>query len=223
MFKRILNDVQNYGESNMNVDERRGRLRETLVEAALARIGAEGLSALKARDLARDAGCAVGAIYNVFPDLDALVMTVKSRTLGAIDTAMSQVDAAGTSLPPAERLERLGLAYLEFAMLEPRLWRCLFEHRLPDDYEVPAWYTDQLADLFRHLMLPLAELFPRREPAERGEMAQALFAGVHGIVALGLDGKLGAVTREVITGRIRFLVGAALRGTTGTAGFQPAS
>ena len=196
----------------MNVDERRGRLRETLVEAALERIGAEGLSALKARDLARDAGCAVGAIYNVFPDLDALIMTVKSRTLGAIDTAMSQVDAAGAGLPPAERLERLGLAYLEFAMLEPRLWRCLFEHRLPDDYEVPAWYNEQLTDLFRHLMLPLGELFPARAAAERNEMAQALFAGVHGIVALGLDGKLGAVTHEIIAWRIRFLVSSALEG-----------
>ena len=196
----------------MTVDERRGRLREALIEAAMARIGRDGLPALKARDLARDAGCALGAIYNVFPDLDALIMAVKSRTLAAIDVAMSGVEESFGDLAPSRRLEKLGLTYLDFAMTQPRLWRCLFEHRLPDDYEVPAWYTEQLTDLFRHLMLPLGELFPARSIAERSEMAQALFAGVHGIVALGLDGKLGAVTHEIITWRIRFLVSSALEG-----------
>jgi AcrR family transcriptional regulator len=178
----------------------------------MSRIGADGLSALKARDLARDAGCALGAIYNVFPDLDALIMTVKSRTLGAIDAAMSAVDESFGDLAPAHRLEKLGLTYLEFAMHQPRLWRCLFEHRLPDRYVLPAWYTEQLTDLFRHLMVPLGELFPARTAVERSEMAQALFAGVHGIVALGLDGKLGTVTHDIITWRIRFLVNAALEG-----------
>ena len=196
----------------MTVDERRGRLREALIEAAEARIGRDGLAALKARDLARDAGCALGAIYNVFPDLDALIMTVKSRTLAAIDAAMSEVGQSPGALSAYERLEKLGLTYLDFAMHQPRLWRCLFEHRLPDDYEVPAWYNEQLTDLFRHLMLPLGELFPARAAAERNEMAQALFAGVHGIVALGLDGKLGAVTHEIIAWRIRFLVSSALEG-----------
>ena len=207
-----LNTVHGYGESKMTVDERRGRLREALIEAAERRIGADGLSALKARDLAKDAGCALGAIYNVFPDLDALVMAVKSRTLAAIDAAMSQIGEAFGDQAPALRLEKLGLTYLDFAMRQPRLWRCLFEHRLPDHYEVPAWYNEQLADLFRHLMVPLNELFPARAAEDRNEMAQALFAGVHGIVALGLDGKLGAVTQDIITGRIRFLVRAALEG-----------
>ena len=49
---------------------RREVLRKSLIDIATQRIARDGLSALRARDLAGDAGCAVGAIYNVFGDLN---------------------------------------------------------------------------------------------------------------------------------------------------------
>ena len=52
------------------VAERRKALREDLINIAEATIAREGLSGLKARDLATEAGCALGAIYNVFGDLN---------------------------------------------------------------------------------------------------------------------------------------------------------
>ena len=75
----------------MNVDERRGRLREALIEAAMAAIRAQGLASLKARDLARSAGCALGAIYNVFPDLDALISEAIASTGAASIKDMGKV------------------------------------------------------------------------------------------------------------------------------------
>lgn len=190
--------------------ERRERLREKLVEAAEAAITDGGLAAVKARALAEAAGCAVGAIYNVFPDLDALVLAVNVRTLERIDAVMGEAAARAGGAEAV--LEALGLAYLDFAAGESRRWRALFEHRLPEDYPVPDWYTARLEAVFRHLRDPLAELFPGREPYKVHEMANTLFSGAHGIVALGLDGKLGRVPREVLAARIRFLVRAVLIG-----------
>src|SRR5918911_2138437 len=70
--------------------ERRRRLRDTLMAAAEGMIRRQGLSGLRARELAKAAGCAVGAIYNVFPDLDGLVLAVNAGTLDRIDAAVGE-------------------------------------------------------------------------------------------------------------------------------------
>src|SRR2546426_7778364 len=78
--------------------ERRQELRGALIEAAERAIGKGGLEALRARDLAEEVGCALGAIYNVFPNLDALVFEVNARTLRAFEAFLAE---AWPSSPPA--------------------------------------------------------------------------------------------------------------------------
>src|ERR671932_555397 len=77
--------------------ERRRRLRDALIAAAETMIRADGLGGLRARDLARAANCAVGAIYNVFHDLDALVLAVNAGTLDRIDAAIGRAGKAGAA------------------------------------------------------------------------------------------------------------------------------
>ena len=83
--------------------ERRRRLRETLLASAEAMIRAEGLGGLKARELARAARCAVGAIYNVFHDLDSLVLAVNAGTLDRIDAAVARAGTAENSTRAVSR------------------------------------------------------------------------------------------------------------------------
>ena len=59
---------------------RRKDLRDRLIDIAEQVIRKDGLGAIKARDLATQAGCALGAIYNVFDDLGDLVLEVNART-----------------------------------------------------------------------------------------------------------------------------------------------
>jgi len=82
---------------------RREELREALLAALERTVLAQGWQALRARDLAREVGCAVGAIYNVFPDLDALVFAAKGRTLELLDRELGQAVgavAAARSITP---------------------------------------------------------------------------------------------------------------------------
>ena len=69
--------------------EKREGLKVALIDAAENAITTGGLSALKARDLAIEVGCALGAIYNVFPNLDSLVFEVNARTLTAFEDFLS--------------------------------------------------------------------------------------------------------------------------------------
>src|ERR1700730_2329906 len=73
------------------IGERRQQLQDALVDAAEKTIAEYGLVALRARDLAAAAGCALGAIYTAFPDLDAIVIAVNMRTLGLLDRHLRAV------------------------------------------------------------------------------------------------------------------------------------
>jgi AcrR family transcriptional regulator len=69
--------------------DRHTALREQLIDAAECTIAEKGLTALKARDLAQEVGCAVGTIYNVFEHLDELVLCVGLRTLAMLEAALA--------------------------------------------------------------------------------------------------------------------------------------
>lgn len=194
----------------MSTADRHAALRAALTDIAERRIAEGGLAALKARDLAKEAGCSLGAIYLHFPDLDALVFAVQARTLDLLDAAVSA--AAGEGAAPAPRILALSLAYLDWAAANRPRWAALFDHRLPADAEVPPDYRAQRARLFRHVEAPLAALLPQATPAEREALARSIFAAVHGIVSLGLDEKLETTPLPALRAQLAAVVLALARG-----------
>ena len=168
-------------------------LREQLIDAAERTIAERGLAALKARDLAREVGCAVGTIYNVFEHLDELVLCVGSRTLAMLEAALGAVRLPGrhgSGEEAVDDLVRLALAYLEFAATHTLRWRALFEHRLSEDRSPPEWFVDRQHRLFAQVERPLAALLPELDQEARRVLARTVFSAVHGIVALGPEEKL---------------------------------
>src|SRR6476661_9917327 len=109
--------------------ERRAKLREALILAAEKSIAAKGLACLKTRDLAREIGCANGAVYNLVEDVDELILRAGSRTLARLDAALTAAEREGPAAPN-EILVRIALAYCDFAAENLELWRALFEHRV---------------------------------------------------------------------------------------------
>ena len=135
--------------------ERRAKLRELLILTAERRIAAGGLAGLKTRDLARDIGCANGAVYNLVEDMDELILRVGSRTLARLDTALTAAESDGPA-SPRETLVRIAVAYCDFAAENLELWRALFEHRMAPGKPVPEWAISEQMNLFRHIYHPLA-------------------------------------------------------------------
>jgi AcrR family transcriptional regulator len=191
--------------------ERREKLRGELILAAERAIADKGLAGLKTRDLAREIGCANGAVYNLVADVDELILRVGSRTLARLDEALTSAEGAGAP-SPQETLVRIAIAYCDFAAENLELWRALFEHRMAPDKLLPDWAISEQMELFRHIYRPLAALFPKRSPDELGITARSLFSAVHGMVALGLEQKLVAVPLPALRNEIAALVRAALDG-----------
>ena len=202
--------------SETSTDQRRARLRDALVTAAEQAIAQQGLGSLRARALAEEVGCAVGAIYNVVADLDDLVLLVNARTLAALESDLSAADrvAEPTEGPNAaiERLVRMALAYLDFAAAQTPRWRTLFEHRMPAGREVPPWYREQQQRLFAYVEELLLELQADESRVRRALLARSLFSALHGLVVLGLEEKLQAIPLPVLREQVRFVVTAIGRG-----------
>jgi AcrR family transcriptional regulator len=191
--------------------ERRAKQREALIEAAERAITSKGLAGVRSRELAGEIGIANGAVYNLVDDIDALILSVGSRTLARLDAALTEAESSG-SPQPIERLVRTAIAYCDFAASNFELWRALFEHRMAPDKPLPDWAISDQMSLFRHIHGPLTELFPAQSPAQLSLTARSLFSAVHGMVSLGLEQKLIAVPLDALRAEIATVVRATVSG-----------
>lgn len=168
------------------VQARRAALRDTLIVNAERRIAANGLKTLRARDLAQDAGCALGAIYNVFGDLDDLVLAVNARTFKQLGATVAEA-LADAPQDATQQLIVMSHAYHAFAAQHFNLWRALFDIERARGEAAPEWYLQEMAQLFAYIDAPLSVIFPDHDAETRGLLTRGLFSSVHGIVLLGLD------------------------------------
>jgi AcrR family transcriptional regulator len=183
-------------------------LRAELLAAAEQQIETRGLAQLRARDLANQAGCSLGAIYNVFADLDELILAVNANTLRAIDREMTGLEDG----EPLRWLTALANAYLSYAVHNRLRWEALFGHRMPADAIVPQWFQDIQNAAFSRAEAPLALLRPDLPDVARALLGRSIFAAVHGMVALGLDRRLPPMDLAVLRSQIALVVGAIVRG-----------
>jgi len=184
---------------------RREQLRERLIAVAERSIAEGGLSALRARDVATQANCALGAIYTAFADLDELVLCVNARTLARLEAALTSPARDGGELL------RLARAYVNYARDEGPRWRALFEHRMPGK-PLPEWYAQELDHLFSLLEAPLSRLLPGAPKEELHARARTLFSAVHGIVLIGVEEKLAPTSAKALDAALEEFIATVERG-----------
>lgn len=188
------------------VRKKREELRAKLLMIAEDRISQDGIDAIRARDLASEAGCAVGAIYNVFGDLRDLIMAVNSRTFERLRTGLEEeIRALGTT-DPLEIIVAMGHGYLKFAAENTPAWKTLFDLQRAAEKEVPKWYQEDLNLIFKEIARPIKKLNPTLDDTETLLLTRALFSAVHGIVTLGLENRISAVPSEDLQKIIAFTI-----------------
>ncbi|MEJ1158544.1 TetR/AcrR family transcriptional regulator [Prosthecomicrobium sp. N25] len=167
-------------------------LRRDAVAAARAVVDAHGVGGLTVRRVSEAIGCSVGTIYNLFADLDDLIVHVAS---GILDDMHEALFGPPGPADPVERLRDLAQRYLAFAVANPRLWSMLFEYSTADDRPLPDWHVARIDRLVRAVQETAAAAIPGG-PEDVKASVDVLWASVHGIAALALRGKLGIVTAD---------------------------
>lgn len=97
-------------------------LRQRLIDSAIIALG-EGVGELSLRALARDLGVSAMASYRYFPSKVDLLGAVVEEGFVRLETALR---AADRSARGSQALMAQGLAYVDFAMAQPGLFRLMF-------------------------------------------------------------------------------------------------
>jgi len=168
-------------------------LKKLILAASTNLIETAGLTGLSAREIARRIDYSPGTLYNVFENLDDLILTIEGELLDRLAAELAEVPTAGD---PRQRVHRLAERYLKFTHQNPRLWNLLFEHHLPEGREVPAWYRQKIEALMGQVEDALAPLMVGADPRTVQRSARALWAGVHGITSLSTADKLSNISTD---------------------------
>jgi len=185
-------------------------LKKKILIAAEKRIEMQGLAALRARDVTKDAGCALGSLYSAFDDLDLLVLAVNSRTIARLHLSLKAASASQEG--PKDKLLSLALAYLDFGTGNPNLWAALFDHRMQTGVPVPQWHLEEHVALVAEIVRPLSELCPDLDDHTLASQARTVFSAVHGIVKLSLEGRFVALDPDEVQVELSKFVSQYLQG-----------
>ena len=186
-----------------------GDLRRALLQAAVRTIQSHGVDGLTLRGVGSALGVSRTALYRHFTDKAALLTAVAAEGFRMLreETARAWEDG-GRGF---RGFEAMGSAYVRFAVAHPSHYRVMFgaDISIVQDADLAR----EGPGAFQVLVDALAELqnqrLARREDTR--QMALFVWAGVHGVAMLAIDGRLGpqaaveALTTYT-TGRIRAAV-----------------
>ncbi len=167
-----------------------GDLRRALVQAAVRTIQKHGLGALTLRAVGDELGVSRTALYRHFAHKSALLTAVASDGFRIFRQAL--LDAWETGGKGRGGFEAMGEAYVRFAIDNPWHYRVMFGggfELAADDPEL----SEEADGAFRALVIALVEqqaqgLVRKEDPRTQ---AHFVWAVVHGIAMLAIDGNLG--------------------------------
>lgn len=161
-------------------------LRQLILDASRTIVETNGISGLSAREIARMIGYSPGTLYNIFENLDDVLLTLQIQLLARTVEHMKRVPIGPNG---EDNIDALTHAYIEFALANRRMWNLLFAHSVPSPSTVPAPFHEHLNNLAEIVHKGLSPLVPKEATGDLDTAARALFAGVHGIAAVAASEK----------------------------------
>ncbi|MFD6451460.1 TetR/AcrR family transcriptional regulator [Nocardia sp. NPDC055165] len=177
-----------------NTSYHHGDLPSALVRAAVELLEEDGAADLSLRAAARRAGVSTAAPYRHFADRDALLSAVAA--VGFRELAEQLVAASAEPSTP-EDLATIAVAYVRFALARPALFRVMFSD--PCDPTSPERVAATTA-IHDYVQAIVRRIYPT---ADEESLTNAMWALVHGLAFLYLQGKFDAAADAELESRIR--------------------
>lgn len=147
----------------------------------------QSIHQLSLRALARDVGCAPSTLLKLYGSFGNLLQHVNIQTL---DIMRMQLAEARASSPDAH-LSALAQGYWVFACRHPYRWQLLFDYPLAQEGELDHRQNSAINALFQRAQVILKEINPTLDDEHLSRIARTLWGSLHGLVQLGLSGRLG--------------------------------
>jgi AcrR family transcriptional regulator len=166
----------------------RADVRERILDAARDMFTRDGVDAVTMRAIAERIEYSPPVIYAHFADKHALIQELCYRDYRALAQAFGRI---GRIEDPVERLRRIALAYVDFALEHPEQYRFMFmTSKSADDTSVAraAMQGNPEEDAYTFLCNTVAEGIAagrfRPEFGDVEELAQLFWGAAHGVVSL---------------------------------------
>ena len=163
-------------------------LRKLIIDAAQRIVENGGVAQLSAREIAREIGYAPGTLYNMYQNLDEILLRVQVRMLERLDETLAS-DMDGST--GADAITCFATSYVAFAHRHPRLWGLLVEHNLLTGVAPPSWYLEWIDGLHVRLEAPLASLLRTSDAKTIAQTARSLWTAIHGMTVISTSAKHG--------------------------------
>jgi len=162
-------------------------LRQDVLQASLALIEEGGLDRLSMRKVARKAGVSHQAPYHYFGDREAILAALAGEGFSRLGQSLAR--AAADAGEPGDAVVAMGKAYVDFAIRHPPYFQVMFRaDAVPLDRYPEA--RKQENEAFGKLVEEIDKAFTNQAPEERRRIAVAVWAMVHGLATLILEGSL---------------------------------
>ena len=169
-------------------DHTREELHELAVRCGREIVAAGGPDALTARSVAGKMGYTPGTLYNLFENLEGLIIAINIGTLDELGASIHAVLENGGK--PRKILGKIAEAYLSLQARHPHLWALLFATPVSAKSDE---YHQAIHRVFDPVVQVLRSVSADDAAARRD--AKILWATLHGICHLKQSGKLD-VTEE---------------------------
>jgi AcrR family transcriptional regulator len=192
-----------------------GDLGPALVREAARTIRTAGVEAVTLRDVGRRLGVSRTALYRHFADKAALLAAVARQGFKTFSRELQEAwDAAGGGMAG---FRAMGAAYVRFAIANPAYYRIMFgQYRALCESDA-ALATDA-SEAFEVLLGAIAALERAGAipAADRPALGRYVWASVHGVAMLSIDGQLGPdpAAADALTAFTLDRITAAIAGTT---------
>lgn len=207
----------------MALTERQSReqaaVKDKILDAARRLFVKHGYEAVSLRKIAETIGYTAPALYTHFSDKSELLAELCRRdfdSLAQVSVRLSRVK------DPVQRIHRIGLTYIRFALEHPEHYRLMFmtphlaDLAPPTEEDIAAMGDpdkDAYAFLERAVAEAMAEGAFRDEYTDAEILTQTLWAGVHGVASLEIThGDCPWVGWKGLDRRSRLMCSALLRG-----------
>ncbi|WP_404951335.1 TetR/AcrR family transcriptional regulator [Streptomyces sp. ARC12] len=170
-----------------------GDLRAACLRAARELLEEDGSAGLSLRAVARRAGVSATAPYRHYADREALVSAVAAE--GYRELAEHLVRAHPAPSTPDE-LAAVAVAYVRFALEHPALFRAMFAEPCDPTSEERVAATEAIS---RYVRTIVGATFPG---VDADALSTTVWALVHGLAFLHLDGKLDASSHETVASQV---------------------
>lgn len=162
------------------------QLRQLILTASRNIIETQGLTGLSAREIARVIGYSPGTLYNIFENLDDVLLTLQVILLTGLVEAM---EASPANADPQQRIDTLAQTYLRFALQNKQLWNLLLAHYPAEGVAMPPALHDRVNEIVAIFVDGLHPLVAERGQKEIDLAARALLGGVHGLTSIAITAK----------------------------------